>query len=92
MGTGLVSSSPSEAQAALRHQPDTHEVPSDVSRLQMAVMELERQIADEDDAIAALRQEHSRASVSLSAMESELADLTAQLQQRQQLPPCGVQP
>ena len=83
MGTGLVSSSPSEAQAALRHQPDTHEVPSDVSRLQMAVMELERQLAGEDDAIAALRQEHSRTSVSLSAMESELADLTAQLQQRQ---------
>jgi len=80
MGTGLA---PSEAQAALRHQPETHEVPSDVSRLQMAVMELERQLAGEDDAIAALRQEHSRTSVSLSAMESELADLTAQLQQRQ---------
>jgi len=46
-------------------------------------MELERQLAGEDDAIAALRQEHSRTSVSLSAMESELADLTAQLQQRQ---------
>jgi chromosome segregation ATPase len=80
MGTGLA---PSEAQAALRHQPETHEVPSDISRLQMAVMELERQLAGEDDAIAALRQEHSRTSVSLSAMESELADLTAQLQQRQ---------
>ena len=69
------------AQLAARETVAIEEL--EISRLRMAVMELERELSAQDDELAQLGRQHAGASANLDAMQSELADLTAQLQLRQ---------
>ena len=54
-----------------------------IARLRTAIVDLEADIAVEDEAIAALDVEHASAAATFDKMNEECAELTAQLHQRQ---------